>query len=143
MKILMAYDATIEGRDKLLAAPELEWVPHQETHLLAVLPMPSGLFVAEGYVPGEVLDEEKARAQLVLDAGVGVLKQRGFAATAHVTWGEPVDEICALAKEISANLIVVCHPRRKSFAARWWKGWLGSALMEKAPCSVVISVSPE
>ena len=60
MRILMAYDGTIEGQRALLAAPEIALLPHDETHLLAVLPMPAGLFLAEGYVPGQVIDEEGA-----------------------------------------------------------------------------------
>src|SRR5262245_64167792 len=63
MKILMAYDATAEGRAGLLTTPELVWLPHEQMHLLAVMPMPSGLFLGEGYVPGEIQEEDRARAQ--------------------------------------------------------------------------------
>ena len=35
------------------------------------------------------------------------------------------------------RLIVVRHPKRMSFAARWWKGWVGSSLLEHAPCSLL------
>src|SRR5688500_16007022 len=38
MKILTAYDATREGLEALLAIPELEWIPHEEIFLLAVMP---------------------------------------------------------------------------------------------------------
>jgi nucleotide-binding universal stress UspA family protein len=141
MKILMAYNATEEGRAALFAAPELEWIPHAETHLLAVLPMPSGLFLGEGYVPGEVLDDDRARAQQLLDAGAAELQRRGFSVQVHLTFGEPVDEICDAAKELGCDLIVVRHPHRTSFAARWWKGWIGSSLIEHAHCSVLIAVS--
>jgi nucleotide-binding universal stress UspA family protein len=141
MIILLAYDATIEGRDHLLAAPELDWLPHEEMHLLAVMPMPTGLFLGEGYVPGEVLDEEKAEAQRILNQGTQALIQRGFPAVGHLAYGEPVEEISSLAKELAAGLIVVRHPQRLSFAARWWKGWVGSSLLEHAPCSLLIAVS--
>jgi nucleotide-binding universal stress UspA family protein len=141
MIILLAYDATSEGRDHLLAAPELEWLPHEEVHLLAVMPMPTGLFLGEGYVPGEVLDEERAEAQRILDDGTQNLAQRGFTAFGHLAYGEPVEEISSLAKELGAGLILVRHPKRLSFAARWWKGWVGSSLLEHAPCSLLIAVS--
>jgi hypothetical protein len=49
--ILLAYDATKEGRDYLLQAPELQWLPREQIHLFAVMPIPTGLFLGEGYVP--------------------------------------------------------------------------------------------
>jgi nucleotide-binding universal stress UspA family protein len=141
MKILMAYDATADGQASLLASPELTWVPHEEVHLLAVMPMPSGLFLGEGYIPGEIQEEDRARAQALLDTAVAQLNGRGFKASGLLTFGEPVDEICRTARELGSELIVVRHPRRKSFAARWWKGWVGASLLEHAPCSILIAVS--
>lgn len=141
MIILLAYDATKEGRDHLLQAPEFEWLPHDAIHLLAAMPIPTGLFLGEGYVPGEVLDEEKAQAQTLLDDGLADLERRGFKATGKLVFGEPVEEICRAARELPAGLIVVRHPKRMSFAARWWKGWVGSSLLEHAPCSLLIAVS--
>jgi hypothetical protein len=38
-------------------------------------------------------------------------------------------------------MIVVRHPKRMSIAARWWKGWVGSSLLEHAPCSLLIAES--
>jgi nucleotide-binding universal stress UspA family protein len=141
MKILMAYDATADGRAGLLTTPELAWLPHEEMHLLAVMPMPSGLFLGEGYVPGEIRDEDRAQAQAELDAGVAELVARGFNAKGLLSFGEPVDEICRTARVLGSNLIMVRHPRRISFAARWWKGWVGASLLEHAPCSILITVS--
>lgn len=140
MIILLAYDATQEGRDHLLQARELEWLPREQIHLLAVMPIPTGLFLGEGYVPGEVLDDEKQRAQSILDQGMHELIGRGFAVVSHLAYGEPVEEISRAAKELHAGLIVVRHPKRMSFAARWWKGWVGSSLLEHAPCSLLIAV---
>jgi nucleotide-binding universal stress UspA family protein len=141
MVILLAYDATKEGRDYLLQAPELEWLPREQIHLLAVMPIPTGLFLGEGYVPSDVLDEEKARAQTCLEQGLVDLAGRGFKGAGYLAFGEPVEEICRAAKELHAALIVVRHPKRMSFAARWWKGWVGSSLLEHAPCSLLVAVS--
>lgn len=141
MKILMAYDATPDGQSALLASDELRWLPHEQVHLLAVMPMPSGLFLGEGYVPGEVQEEDRARAQEVLDAGIAHLTGNGFNAVGLLTFGEPVDEICRVARELDSDLIVVRHPEKISFAARWWKGWVGASLLEHAPCSILITLS--
>ena len=115
-------------------------LPHDETRLLAVLPMPAGLFLAEGYVPGEIIDQEKAHAKALLDAGVTELVRRGFPASGHMTWGEPVEEICKFASQWRIELVLVGHPRATSFAARWWRGWVGSSLLEQSPCSLLVSV---
>ncbi len=140
MKILTAYDATREGLEALLAIPEFEWIPHEEIFLLAVMPMPGGLFLGEGYVPGEVLEEDRVRAQGLLDEGVAALRARGFTCEGILTSGEPVDAICSTARRLACQLILVRHTRRLSFAARWWKGWVGSSLLEHAPCGILIAV---
>ncbi|HZR01675.1 MAG TPA: universal stress protein [Burkholderiales bacterium] len=141
MKILMAFDASENGLRSLLTAPELQWLPHERVYLLSVMPMPGGLFLGEGYVPGEILEEDRLRAQQILDDGVAQLRGRQFDAEGVLAAGEPVDEICKAAKHLSADLIFVRHPRRLSFAARWWKGWVGASLLDHAPCGILIGVS--
>lgn len=140
MKILMAFDASTEGLQALLDAPELNWLPHQQVYLLSVMPMPGGLFLGEGYVPGEILDEDRQRAQAILDGGVSALRGREFDAEGMLSAGEPVEEICKTARHLAADLIFVRHPRRLSFAARWWKGWVGASLLDHAPCGILIGV---
>lgn len=140
MKILMAFDASAEGLQALLAAPELNWLPHQHVFLLSVMPMPGGLFLGEGYVPGEILEEDRLRAQEILDGGVAQLAAREFEAEGLLSAGEPVEEICKTARHLSADLIFVRHPRRLSFAARWWRGWVGASLLDHAPCGILIGV---
>ena len=141
MVVLLAYDATQEGQESLFRAPELAWLSREQIHLLAVMPIPTGLFLGEGYVPGEVLDEERAQAQTLVDLGLVELRRRGFIVEGHLAFGEPVEEICRTAKDLQAGLIVVRHAKRKSFAARWWKGWVGSSLLVQAPCSLLIALS--
>lgn len=141
MRLLLAYDATGKDQAALLAAPELEWLPHDDVCLLAVMPMPSGLFLGEGYVPGEILDADRRAAQALLDQGVAQLRQRAFVVQGKLVFGEPVDEICTAARALGSDLVMVRHPPRLSFAQRWWRGWIGASLIEHAPCSVLIAVS--
>ncbi len=140
MNILMAYDGSESGLARLLATPELDWIPHQHVHLLGILPMPSGLFLGEGYVLGEVLEDDRVRAQALLDEGVAQLRARGFDAEGILAAGEPIEEICRMSARLGSELIVVRHPQRQSFAARWWKGWVGASLVEHAPCAILIAV---
>src|SRR3970282_2953580 len=97
-KILLAYNGSAEGKRALLECAELANFLHAETHLLAVASMPPSLFLTEGFVPEELLEEEKKRTQQVLDEGIATLKDRGFAAAGHLAVGEPGAEVCRLSQ---------------------------------------------
>ena len=140
-KILLAYNGSQEGRRALFECAEFAEFHHAETHLLAVASMPPSLFLTEGFVPEELLEEEKKRTQIVLDEGIRTLTDKGFAAAGHLAVGEPVEEICRLARELQADLIVLGHNQNTSFAARWWKGSVGASLLDYSPCSLLISLS--
>lgn len=140
-KILLAYNGSAEGKHALLECAELANFLGAETHLLAVASMPPSLFLTEGFVPEELLEEEKKRTQTVLDEGIASLKGQGFNAAGHLAVGEPVEEICRLAKDLAVDLIVVGHNQKTSFAARWWKGSVGASLLDYAPCSILIALS--
>ena len=140
-KILLAYNGSAEGKRALLECAELANCRGAETPLLAVASMPPSLFLTEGFVPEELLEEEKKRTQTVLDEGIANLKEQGFKSTGHLAVGEPVEEICRLAKELAVDLIVVGHNQHTSFAARWWKGSVGASILDYAPCSLLVALS--
>ena len=140
-KILLAYNGSQEGRRALLECADLASFLGAETCLLAVATMPPSLFLTEGFVPEELLEEEKKRTQGILDEGIRALRERGFSASGQLAVGEPVEEICRMAKSIGADLIVVGHNQSTSFAARWWKGSVGASLLDYAPCSILIALS--
>jgi len=139
-KILLAYNGSEEGRRALLECAQMATFHQAETHLLAVATMPPSLFLTEGFVPEELLEEEKKRAQAVLDEGIQLLVEQGFHASGHLAVGEPVEEICRLARELAVDLIIVGHNQNTSFAARWWKGSVGASLLDYAPCSLLIAL---
>jgi len=140
-KILLAYNGSVEGKRALLECADLAGFLQAQTHLAAVASMPPSLFLTEGFVPEELLEEEKKRTQSVLDEGIRTLRERGFNATGHLAVGEPVEEICRLAKSIGVDLIVVGHNQNTSFAARWWKGSVGASLLDYSPCSLLVALS--
>src|SRR3989304_1441290 len=70
-KILMAYNGSREGKAALLQCCEIASFTKAETHLLAVAGMPSSMFLTEGFLPEELLEEEKKWAQEVLEEGGG------------------------------------------------------------------------
>jgi nucleotide-binding universal stress UspA family protein len=139
-RILMAYNGTREGKTALLACTEIAAFERAETHLLAVASMPSSMFLTEGFLPEELIEEEKKRMQDVLNEGLASLKERGYSVAGHLAVGEPVEEICRLAAELKCDLIVVGHKQKQSFAARWWRGSVGATLLDYAPCSVLVAM---
>ncbi len=138
--VLLAYNGTREGRAGLLQFMDLVPRGELQIHLLAVVRLPTGAFLAEGFVPESVMDEERARHQEIAAEGVRLLAGHGYNATPHVAYGEPVEEIVELAKQLGADLIVVGHKHETSMAQRWWKGSVGASLIEVAPCSVLIAI---
>jgi nucleotide-binding universal stress UspA family protein len=138
-KILLAYNGTREGKSALLACAEIAAFAKSETHLLAVATMPTSMFITEGYLSEELLEAEKKHGQEVLDEGIGQLTQMGFAVTGHLEIGEPVEEICRLASELKADLIIIGHQQKAPVTSRWWRGSVGRVLLDHAPCSVYIA----
>jgi nucleotide-binding universal stress UspA family protein len=119
-KILLAYDGSQEGKRALLECADLASFLQAETLLLAVATMPPSLFLTEG---------------------IRSLRERGFNVAGQLSVGEPVEEICRMAKATGADLIVVGHNQNTSFAARWWKGSVGATLLDYAPCSILIALA--
>jgi len=138
-KILLAYNGSREGKSALLACAEIAAFAHSETHLLAVAGMPSSMFLTEGFLPEELLEEEKKRAQEILNEGIAQLKKKGFTVAGHLAVGEPVEEISRLAAELKCDLIVVGHKQKAAFGSRWWRGSVGKTLLDHAPCSIFVA----
>src|SRR6266481_3907941 len=85
-KILLAYNGSQEGKRALLETADLASFLGAETHLLAVASMPPSLFLTEGFVPEELLEEEKKRTQAILDEGIRTLRERGLTPPARSRW---------------------------------------------------------
>ena len=138
-RILIAYNGSLEGKSALIASGELASFTKADTHLLAVAGMPANMFLTEGFLPEELIEEEKKRAQEILDEGILQLKERGFNVEGHLAVGEPVEEICRLASELQCDLIVVGHAQKVKFGTRWWRGSVGKSLLDNAPCAVLVA----
>src|SRR5205823_13873446 len=63
-KILLAYNGSQEGKRALLECADLASFLGAQTHMLAVANMPPSLFLTEGFVPEELLEEEIGRAHV-------------------------------------------------------------------------------
>ena len=141
-RILVAYDGSEAGQKALLDCRELAQWANSELHLVAVMPPASALIGGEGYVYDPRIEEEERREyRNILEEGLRRLSEAGRAAKGEVLVGDAVDEIARHAAKISADLIVVGHKHLGSWAARWWRGSVSKALIEHAPCSVLVVIT--
>jgi len=65
------------------------------------------------------------------------LKALGFSPTARLEVGDAGQKIAEVAEEIGAQLVVVGH-RPQGPLARWWFGSVGSYLVKRLRCSVLV-----
>ena len=141
-RILLAYDGSDAGQKALLDSREIAEWGQSELVLVAVMPSAMSFVGLEGGVYDVELEtREKAKYESILSDGLRRLEQAGHAARGEVLIGEAVDEITRYAKKVGANLIVVGHKHLDSWAARWWRGSISGALIEHAPCSVLVVIT--
>jgi len=140
--IVLAYDGSDSGQKALLDCNELAQWSHATLSLVAVMPSTMGFVAMEGsiYDP-EVEQRERSRFQAILADGLRRLADTGFTANGELLVGDSVEEITNYARKINADLIVVGHKHLDSWAARWWRGSISSALIEHAPCSVLCVIT--
>lgn len=138
--IVLAYDGSRDGQKALYEGTEIARSCKAETHLLAVMSLPLGVSVGEGFDAEGMMEEEQRHYRQVLDAGTERMRRHGIAVTGHVRQGQPITEITRLAQEVSADLIVVGHRNRSTFA-RWWHNAVGASLVDQAPCSILVAIN--
>jgi nucleotide-binding universal stress UspA family protein len=142
-RILLAYDGSDAGQRALLDCQDLaQWSGSQLT-LIAVMPSAMSFVGLEGGVYDIELEErEKKKYRAVLDEGLRRLSDAGYTAKGELVAGEAIDEISRYARKMEADLVVVGHKHLDSWAARWWRGSISGALIEHAPCSVLVVITP-
>jgi nucleotide-binding universal stress UspA family protein len=142
-RILLAYDGSDAGQKALLDCQDLAQWSDAELFLIAVMPSAMSFVGLEGGVYDMELEErEKKKHQAVLEDGLRRLAKCSRSPHGEVLVGEAVDEITKYARKMEANLIVVGHKHLDSWAARWWRGSISGALIEHAPCSVLVVITP-
>ena len=141
-RILLAYDGSQAGQKALLDCKALAAWANSELYLVAVMPPASALIGGEGYVYDPRIEEEERREyKNILEEGLRRLSETGRTAQGEVVVGDAVDEISRYAAKVKADLIVVGHQHLGSWAARWWRGSVSKALIEHAPCSVLVVIT--
>src|ERR1044072_6759551 len=138
-KILLAYNGSQEGKRALLQWADLASFLQAETHLLAVASMPPSLFLTEGFVPEELLEEEKKRTQAVLDEGIRTLRDRGFKAAARLAVRGPTgagpergEQSCISATTPGSSLAVPATNKTPCVGRGGWRASAGASLLDYA-----------
>ena len=140
--ILLAYDGSDAGQRALLDCQDLAQWSGSQLRLIAVMPSAMSFVGLEGGVYDIELEErEKKKYRAVLDEGLQRLADAGYAAKGELVAGEAIDEITRFARKMEADLIVVGHKHLDSWTARWWRGSISGALIEHAPCSVLVVIT--
>lgn len=141
-RVLLAYDGSESGQKALLDCGEIVQWSGAELFLIAVMPAPVTPISTEGWVFSPETDPaEKARYQTVLDSGLRRLSDAGLKAQGELVTGNSVDAIVRSAERLKTDLIVVGHKHNDSWAERWWRGSVSKALIEHAPCSVLVAIT--
>lgn len=137
-KILIAYNGTPESRSALHACIRLAPTPDVEIHLLYVVDLSTYLMAGE-FVAESTIRTEKILMEQELNQGCQLLESAGFNITPHFESGEPVNVIADLIDKLHIELVIIGHSRKKPLAMRWWRGKMGSLLIEKTPCSILVA----
>ncbi|SFC46377.1 Nucleotide-binding universal stress protein, UspA family [Polaromonas sp. OV174] len=141
-RILLAYDGSAAGQKALLDCHEIAEWSHASLTLIAVMALPLvTLWPESGVYDETVQNAEKQRYQAILDDGVRRLADAGLTVRGEVVIGDAVTEIANASTRIEADLIVVGHKHLDGWAARWWRGSVSKALIEQAPCSVLVVIT--
>jgi nucleotide-binding universal stress UspA family protein len=138
--ILLAYDGTAESVMALREGALLAKSCGAKVFLLSVIPLTSGVQMAEGMFGGVVGHQIDSYKEL-LEHAVARLKLLGFQPAARLVRGEPAPIIGAVAKEIGADLVVVGH-RQQTLLSRWWSGSTHAYLSDYIRCSLLIARNP-
>jgi nucleotide-binding universal stress UspA family protein len=139
--VLLCYDGTAQGRNALLEGADVAIAMRANAHLLAILRSTlHGVNVPEG-ITGDSFDDDDRAAKAILDQGVTWLRDRGVQAEGHIVLGDPLQVIGHCARELEVDLIVLGH-QRQGRLARWWSDSECAALLDVAPCSVLVA-APE
>lgn len=138
--IIFAYDGSAECQAALEEGIALASRFNARCHLLAVIPPPPAMALANGPLPGEYIEEQQARVNAILETGLARLRQAGVEATGILRTDESsVEAIGAVAHETGADLVVVGHHQRSALD-RWWRGSVGHSLLDHLPCSLLVSM---
>jgi nucleotide-binding universal stress UspA family protein len=138
--ILLAYDGSREGAMALREGALLAKTCGAKVVLLSVIPSSTATTEFAAGVGGTLVDHIDGYKDQLKRAVVW-MAERGFEPIPKLVIGDPAQSIGAVAKEITADLVVVGHGH-KNFLSRWWSGSTKAYLSDHVGCSILIACNP-
>lgn len=136
--ILLAYDGSPASREALTQCRSLAINSKANIHLVAVVGPEIYRFPVDGM--SVQFDHTREETSADLRRGQAELSAYGLDVQTRLCFGNPAEQIIAIAREIHADLIIVGH-RNQTALARWWNGSVGASIVDGAPCSVLVAVN--
>ncbi|HTX59103.1 MAG TPA: universal stress protein [Verrucomicrobiae bacterium] len=136
--IVAALDGSACSQKAFEAALDLGASSHAALHVCTAV---DPVAMTEGMTPGGIaesnVEEARAAAQAIVDAGVAAARARGLQASGDVLMGEPAYEIVQYAKRLGADgLVLGTHGR--TGLKRLFMGSVAESVLREAPCAVLI-----
>lgn len=131
--ILAALDGSDRQRDVLRQAAALAAQHNSALHICRAVSIPIGMPDAVWSIPMTQLDS------VLLEEADKALERAATelpAVTRHVRLGQPADVVCDLAKELSADLVVIGSHGYGTVERLL--GTTASKIVHRAPCSVLV-----
>ena len=140
MKILIALDESPHSKKALQFVSRLRW-PAGSRIIVANALQPTVSAAAAspdmGYLPGQLLEEQRREAEELVSKAESELRESGFATEARVEVGDPREVLVSLAESERADILVVGSHGRKGLA-KLMLGSVSSHVVTHAPCSVLV-----
>jgi nucleotide-binding universal stress UspA family protein len=102
---------------------------------------PNAALGAPAYMSEETFYAGRDATQLILDAAMERAREAGIAAETHLVGGDPATEICRLAEQRGASLIVMGSRGHGPFMAAL-AGSVAAQVVQHARCPVMIVPDP-
>ena len=134
-RILLAYDGSEPARRALERGAELAVAGSPDLHVVAVGRVPE--YAETQDEVNEAREQAEAFYGKRLEEALAFLKARGVAATAHVAYGKPSEQVLRLADEIRADLVVLGAHAHSSLRRRFLGG-TADKVVDDAECSVLV-----
>lgn len=139
--LLAAIDSSPQHRPVLDKAADIATCMAAELHVVSVNDLSRHREVSFAVPNGEMISVMDAEVRAVLEKARNHLALRGMPCQIHAPFGATAEQIALLAEDLRADAIIIGH-RHLSWLGRLVEGSVGSDLLARTPCNVLIVVDP-